>query len=105
MFYVILNPNDGPGASGTQAPLFYQECIPSLRADNVKILGYVASGANTATDIATYAGWDSSYVLDGIFFSGVSSASADYSTYSAYSTSVRTNFDSGAGYVSTLLWV
>lgn len=109
-WYIIINPASGPGASGTQPDLNYQQCIPKLHNNTVTILGYVAtnygSGTNVATDIATYAGWDSAYRPNGIFFDEASTSSSDYSTYSSWASSAQSSFTSsaGSGYVSTRLF-
>ncbi|OBZ76981.1 Spherulin-4 [Grifola frondosa] len=105
-FYIIVNPASGPGGAGTQPDSTYQECIPTLKASNVKIIGYVLTGyggrdqADVTTDIDTYAGWASSYQPDGIFFDEVSGATADFSTYSTYTSYAKQLFDSGGGFTT-----
>lgn len=105
-FYVIINPASGPGSSGSQPDASYQLCIPGIQGANVKILGYVAtgygSGTNVATDIATYAGWDSSYRPDGIFFDETSTSSGDYNSYATWAADATASFASGSGYVSSI---
>ncbi|TFK34631.1 Spherulation-specific family 4 [Crucibulum laeve] len=103
-FYIVVNPASGPGASGTQPDTNYQACIARLRTtasahgNNLKILGYVATGfgsrASTAVtaDIDTYNQWATSYRPDGIFFDEVATATSFLPTYQAYSTKVHQDF-------------
>ncbi|EIW61478.1 uncharacterized protein TRAVEDRAFT_18178 [Trametes versicolor FP-101664 SS1] len=106
-FWLIINPNSGPGKSGSQAPAEYQQCIPKLRASNVVVLGYVPTSygaakrkAGVTTDVNTYAGWKAAYKPDGIFFDEVSGDSVDLSTYTTFASRARSLFKSGKGFVS-----
>ncbi|KAF5385360.1 hypothetical protein D9615_001012 [Tricholomella constricta] len=81
-FYVIVNPDDGPGSVGAQPDQNYDKCIPSLRPSsnpNTVVLGYVdttsKSSSNILTEIDTYAAWSSSSRPSGIFFDGTSATS------------------------------
>ncbi|KAG5642557.1 hypothetical protein DXG03_002570 [Asterophora parasitica] len=76
-FYVIINPNDGPGSVGSQPDQSYDECIPSLRPSsnpNVVVLGYVVTTSKSSSriiaEIDTYAGWSSSSRPTGIYLNG-----------------------------------
>ncbi len=106
-FWAIINPNSGPGRSGSQAPTEYQQCIPKLRASNVVVLGYVPTSygatkrkAGVTADVNTYAGWKAAYKPDGIFFDEVSGKSADLATYTTFASHARSSFKSGKGFVS-----
>ncbi|KAI0637950.1 Spherulation-specific family 4 [Trametes polyzona] len=106
-FWVVINPNSGPGNRGAQAPAAYQQCVPKLRAANVKVLGYVPTGYGAAKrrggvlqDTNTYAGWKTAYRPDGIFFDEVSGNAADVSTYANYASQAREVFGRGKGYVA-----
>ncbi|TFK34632.1 Spherulation-specific family 4 [Crucibulum laeve] len=102
--YIVVNPASGPGASGTQPDTNYQACIASFRTtaaahgNNLKFLGYVATGfgfrASTAVkaDIDTYNQWATSYRPDGIFFDEVATVTSFLPTYQTYSTKVRKDF-------------
>ncbi|PIL36914.1 hypothetical protein GSI_00604 [Ganoderma sinense ZZ0214-1] len=101
-YYAVINPNSGPGGAGTQPGAEYQQCIPILRAasDSVVVLGYVPSweadsskAAGVISDVNTYAGWSSSYRVDGIFFDQVSGAASDFSAYTNYTSHARQTFD------------
>ncbi|TFK34640.1 Spherulation-specific family 4 [Crucibulum laeve] len=103
-FYVIINPNSGPGgAPGTQPDTNYQSCTASIRragasAGNAKLLGYVATGygsrtnATVTSDVDTYSQWTVSYRPDGIFFDEVATAASSLSLYQAFSNRVHQNF-------------
>ncbi|KAG6819470.1 hypothetical protein H0H93_011510, partial [Arthromyces matolae] len=82
-FYLVINPDSGPGTSGTQPNEFYDICVPQLRPSsnpNSKVLGYVQVGTRTTTaitaDIDTYAGWNTSARPSGILFDGITASSA-----------------------------
>ncbi|KAJ7619638.1 Spherulation-specific family 4-domain-containing protein [Roridomyces roridus] len=87
-FYIIINPDDGPGPSGTQPGSDFVECIPKLRVAGSRavLLGYVDTGTNITIESAidTYAGWDSAYRPSGIFLDGVSPTEKLLSTYQGY---------------------
>ncbi|KAF8885165.1 Spherulation-specific family 4 [Infundibulicybe gibba] len=103
-FYIVINPNSGPGgAPGSKPDTNYQACIAALRtagsaAQNVKILGYVATGfgARSSTDvnsdIDTYSQWAASYRPDGIFFDEGATAANLLPTYQAFSARVHQDF-------------
>lgn len=106
-FWVIINPDSGPGKHGSQAPAEYQQCIPVLRAPNVVVLGYVPTfdaAANKQSgvmeDVDTYAGWGAAYRPDGIFFDQVSGAKGDFSTYQGFVSHAGPLFRDGNGFVS-----
>ncbi|KAG6911032.1 hypothetical protein DXG01_005448 [Tephrocybe rancida] len=105
-FYVIVNPASGPGATNSQPDVNYQACIALLRTtgaasgNNVKILGYVATGfgnrASSAvtTDIDTYSNWASAYRPEGIFFDEVATSARFLTNYQTFATRVHTDFGS-----------
>ena len=102
----MISPNSGPGNAGTQPGAEYQQCIPILQAasDSVVVLGYVPSweadsskAAGVISDVNTYAGWSSSYRVDGIFFDQVSGAASDFSAYTNYTSHARQTFDFVSG--------
>jgi Spherulation-specific family 4 len=110
-FYVIVNPNSGPGAAGTQPDANYQACIAQLRTagaanGNLKILGYVPTGhaadssAAVMSQIDTYSQWSSAYRPDGIFFDEVSQLAVDLTLYQSYSSKVHADF--GTSFVSVI---
>ncbi|OCH90716.1 hypothetical protein OBBRIDRAFT_730185 [Obba rivulosa] len=107
-FYIVVNPDTGPGATGSQPSSSYQGCVPLLKASNVKLLGYVdtaeAGRASSAVeaDISTYADWESAYSVDGIFFDDVSGASSDLSTYETWTAFAKESFGGGDGFVNAL---
>ncbi|KAJ6536333.1 Spherulation-specific family 4 [Mycena capillaripes] len=89
-FYIIVNPDSGPGPSDTT----YEAAVASLRGyANALLLGYVLTGygtrdpANVTGDVQTYAGWDAASRVDGIFFDETQ-AGLMY-TYQAYADTVR----------------
>ena len=101
-YYAVINPNSGPGDANTQPGLEYQQCIPILKAasSSVTVLGYVATyeadsakAAGVLQDVHTYAQWDSSYGVQGIFFDQVSGATADFAAYQNYTGEARTTFN------------
>ncbi|KAK7028117.1 hypothetical protein VNI00_014932 [Paramarasmius palmivorus] len=71
-FWLVINPDSGPGLPQTQPNFDWTPCIPQLRSasSNVHIIGYVHTnyGAQTLdavnTNITTYAGWSSEYRPD-----------------------------------------
>ncbi|KAJ7627070.1 Spherulation-specific family 4 [Roridomyces roridus] len=89
-FYVIINPNSGPGDADSQPDPAYQTNIQTLRThSNALLVGYVLTGfgtrasADVLQDIQTYAGWDASYGVDGIFFDQTMAGfDAEYTSYS-----------------------
>ncbi|KAJ6527500.1 Spherulation-specific family 4-domain-containing protein, partial [Mycena capillaripes] len=88
-FYIIVNPDNGPGSGGSQPDENYVACIPHIRpsGSQVVVLGYVDSSTPSPaplTDIDTYAGWDSSYRPTGIFLDLVSPTVNLVSTYQSY---------------------
>lgn len=107
-FYVIVNPDSGPGAANSQPDASsYQGCIPQLKShSNVKIVGYVPTGSGSRsqsavnTDVATYAGWAAAYRPDGIFFDEVKPTSKLLSKYITYASTAKQSFDNGNGFVS-----
>ena len=101
-YYAVINPNSGPGDANTQPGLEYQQCIPILKAasSSVTVLGYVATfeadsakAAGVLQDVHTYAQWDSSYGVQGIFFDQVSGATADFAAYQNYTGEARKTFN------------
>ncbi|KAJ3523937.1 hypothetical protein NM688_g8643 [Phlebia brevispora] len=108
-FYIIVNPfsQGGPGDAGTQPAEEYQECLPTLRnlSSHITLLGYVEtewgtrSQTDIATDLATYAGWDESYIPDGIFYDHVNASSDFVTLYSTLAEDAQESFSGGDGYV------
>ncbi|KAI0356486.1 hypothetical protein OH77DRAFT_205955 [Trametes cingulata] len=106
-FWIIINPNSGPGTRGSQAPLGFQQCIPLLRAPNVVVLGYVHTSEGVASrqkgvtqDVNTYAGWNKTYRPDGIFFDEVSGQSADFATYQGFVSHARSLFTGSSSFMT-----
>ncbi|EMD33552.1 hypothetical protein CERSUDRAFT_76298 [Gelatoporia subvermispora B] len=103
-FYIVINPDSGPGAAGSQPSTSYQDCIPLLKAANVKLLGYVdtAEGGRAPSaieaDVTTCAGWESTYSMDGIFFDDVSGQEGDLSMYETWSTFAKDSINGGDGH-------
>ncbi|KAJ7500756.1 Spherulation-specific family 4-domain-containing protein [Mycena galericulata] len=89
-FYIILNPNSGPGSGGSQPDNNFVNCVPQLRpsGSNTILLGYVDTISPTSgsvdSDIDTYAGWDSAYRPTGIFLDDVTPSEESVSTYQGY---------------------
>ncbi|KAJ7479059.1 Spherulation-specific family 4 [Mycena latifolia] len=106
-FYIIVNPNSGPGGGpGSQPDTTYGPAVASLRGHaNVLLLGYVLTGygtraqADVTQDVETYAGWNTTWGVDGIFFDETQAELLF--TYQAYAYTVRAaTWASGAtGYV------
>lgn len=102
-FFVIVNPDSGPGAAGSQPDASsYQGCVTKLKTyANAHLVGYVRtrygkrSQADVQTDISTYAGWASTYSVQGIFFDEVQPTSKFLSFYTSVTSSARQSF-SGA---------
>ncbi|GLB43634.1 hypothetical protein LshimejAT787_1401460 [Lyophyllum shimeji] len=74
-FYLVINPDDGPGAAGSQPDPSYDACVPNLRPasnSNAIVLGYVNLSSKAVSsalvEIDTYAGWSSTSRPTGIFF-------------------------------------
>ncbi|KAJ7325513.1 Spherulation-specific family 4-domain-containing protein [Mycena albidolilacea] len=81
-WYIIINPNSGPGSFDQQ----YQTCVSKLPASSNQItMGFVdTKGGNVLGDIDTYAGWPSSSRPHGIYFDNVSPTTNQLSTYQGY---------------------
>ncbi|KAJ7751334.1 Spherulation-specific family 4 [Mycena olivaceomarginata] len=101
-FYVIVNPDSGPGPTDTN----YQAAVAALRTHaNVLLVGYVFTsfGARpldeVQQDIETYAGWPTASGLAGIFFDETQAGLT--STYMAYTDVARNTMWPGrtSGYV------
>ncbi|KAF8146090.1 Spherulation-specific family 4 [Mycena galopus ATCC 62051] len=93
-FYVIVNPDSGPGDPGSQPDTNYQAGVTALRTHaNVLLVGYVYTSygdrslADVEQDIDTYAGWKTAYSLAGIFFDETQPGLT--STYTAYAAAAR----------------
>ncbi|KAJ7140929.1 Spherulation-specific family 4, partial [Mycena epipterygia] len=89
-FYVIVNPDSGPGPTDTT----YQAAVAALRPyANVLLVGYVYTsyGARALDvvlpDIETYAGWPTASALAGIFFDETQAGLT--SMYTAYTDAAR----------------
>jgi hypothetical protein len=107
-FLIIINPDSGPGAVNSQPDTNYQACIAQLfttgaaSGNNVKILGYVATGfgdravSAVNADIDTYMGWTSTYRPQGIFFDQAATAAASLANYQTFSARVKTDLGSTA---------
>ncbi|KAJ6489794.1 Spherulation-specific family 4 [Mycena sanguinolenta] len=84
-FYVIVNPDSGPGLTDTN----YQGAVAALRPfANVLLVGYVLTGYGTRPldevqqDIETYAAWPPETGLAGIFFDETQAGlTSTYQTY------------------------
>ncbi|KAJ7801565.1 Spherulation-specific family 4-domain-containing protein, partial [Mycena olivaceomarginata] len=81
-WYIIINPNSGPGSFDQQ----YETCVSKLPASSNQItMGFVdTKGGNVLGDIDTYAGWPSSSRPHGIYFDNVSPTTNQLSTYQGY---------------------
>ncbi|KAJ7161844.1 Spherulation-specific family 4-domain-containing protein [Mycena crocata] len=81
-FYVIINPDNGPGS----VDLIYQECVSGLpSSENQIVLGYIdTTSGNVLGDIDTYVGWPSPSRPTGIFFDNVSPTVGQLRTYQGY---------------------
>ncbi|KAF7369689.1 putative Cell surface spherulin 4-like protein [Mycena venus] len=95
-FYVIVNPDSGPGSTDTN----YQTAVAALHAyANVLLVGYVLTsfGARpldqVQQDIETYAGWPAACGLAGIFFDETQGGLTP--TYTAYTNAARNTTWSG----------
>ncbi|KAJ6507504.1 Spherulation-specific family 4-domain-containing protein [Mycena vulgaris] len=86
-FYIIINPNSGPGSPDS----LYQGCVAALPSSANQItLGYIdVKAGNVAADITTYAGWDSAARPTGIFFDGVSASANGVSTAQDYASQAK----------------
>jgi len=89
-FYVIVNPNSGPGLTDTN----YQAAVAALHTyANVLLVGYVLTGYGTRPldqvqqDIETYAAWPAATGLAGIFFDETLAGLTQ--TYTAYTDAAR----------------
>ncbi|KAJ7732459.1 Spherulation-specific family 4 [Mycena metata] len=89
-FYVIVNPDSGPGPTDTN----YQAAVTALHAyANVLLVGYVLTGYGTRPlyevqqDIETYGGWPAATGLAGIFFDETLAGLTK--TYRAYTDAAR----------------
>ncbi|GAA95568.1 uncharacterized protein L969DRAFT_92700 [Mixia osmundae IAM 14324] len=95
-FQVVINPDSGPGSS-SQPDAEYGAGIVALKkaskSGNVQILGYVPTGYGKKSNktvikqIAQYAGWNTSYAVDGIFFD--ETIDGKYSLYKQYYDAVK----------------
>ncbi|KAJ7056092.1 Spherulation-specific family 4 [Mycena amicta] len=93
-FYIIINPDSGPGGSANSQPdTNYQSCVSTLRPaanPNVHVIGYVATGFGTRAasaveaDVLTYAGWGAAWRPSGIFFDEVQDGSGNLALYTSY---------------------
>ncbi|KAJ6618977.1 Spherulation-specific family 4-domain-containing protein [Mycena sp. CBHHK59/15] len=81
-WYIIINPDSGPGSPDQQ----YQTCVSALPpSENQITLGYIDNkSGNVVADIDTYAGWDSSSRPTGIYFDNISPTANQLSTYQNY---------------------
>lgn len=105
-FFVIVNPNTGPGDPNTQPDPVYSGCIEQVKAPNVILVGYVdtqyatRASSEILQDVATYAGWDSAYAVSGIFFDDVSATETLFAYYSGWASTAKESFNDGNGLVS-----
>ena len=58
--------------------------------------------ADVEADISTYAGWDSAYKVDGIFFDEVSGQPGDLGKYTDYVNFAKSNLDGGLVNIGTV---
>ncbi|KAJ7595230.1 Spherulation-specific family 4-domain-containing protein [Mycena floridula] len=107
-FIVVVNPNSGPGDSGSQPDSNYQSCIPKLSAsgssqNSVTLVGYVdtnygsRSSNDVLADINTYGQWSSSYKLQGVYLDRTAATSQFESAYRSYASQAQQAF--GSAYV------
>jgi hypothetical protein len=109
-FYVSINPANGPGGHpGSQPPLKFQECIPTLNKTfessvpgTTFTMGYVDTnrGKRAARavlqDIDTYARWHAPYRPNGIYFDRTPSDTASSELIGEYAQHVRDVFGEGS---------
>ena len=82
---VIINVDNGPGAT-EQPDTAFQTCIPSLKQNNSRVLGYIPTNFGSITEdeitraVALYAGWEAEYRPEGIYFDQASSEADDVAT-------------------------
>ncbi|KAJ7619662.1 Spherulation-specific family 4-domain-containing protein [Roridomyces roridus] len=94
-FYIIVNPNSGPGSAGSQPDANFVQCVPKLRpaASKTIILGYVLvtdpTSGSVTSDIDTYAGWHTAYQPDGIYLDAISPEPNLLSTNQGYVSHAR----------------
>ena len=104
-YFVIVNPNSGPGGANSQPDPTLAGCIEKLKAPNVILIGYVDTAygqrafSAVTQDVATYAGWDNAYSISGIFFDDVLATSEFFSDYSSWAATARASFNGGNGLV------
>ncbi|ESK95233.1 spherulin 4-like cell surface [Moniliophthora roreri MCA 2997] len=103
-FYLVVNPDSGPGLPQTQPNFDYTGCIPQLRnaSPNVHIIGYVHTNYGSQpvqavnTNVTTYAGWSAAYRPDGIFFDEAASNAGNVSYFSTLASQARATFGSSS---------
>ncbi|KAJ7648079.1 Spherulation-specific family 4 [Roridomyces roridus] len=93
-FYIITNPDSGPGPANSQPDANYQANIETLLGhSNAMLLGYVATGfgtrpsADVIQDIHTYLGWNATYGLAGVFLDETMAGLEDL--YKSYTAAIR----------------
>ncbi|EEB89226.1 hypothetical protein MPER_12700, partial [Moniliophthora perniciosa FA553] len=99
-FYLVINPDSGPGLPQTQPNSDYAGCIPQLRnaSPNVHIIGYVHTNYGSQpveavnANVTTYAGWSAAYRPDGIFFDEAASNAGNVSYFSTLASQARAAF-------------
>ncbi|KAJ6476397.1 Spherulation-specific family 4-domain-containing protein [Mycena sanguinolenta] len=81
-WYIIINPDTGPGPTDE----LYETCVTEIPPSvNQVIMGFVDTTAgNVLGDIDTYAGWPTSSRPHGIFFDEISPTASQLSTYQSY---------------------
>ncbi|KAF7303701.1 hypothetical protein MIND_00599500 [Mycena indigotica] len=81
-WYIIINPNSGPGNTDT----LYQGCVASLASSNNRItMGYINTrGSNVEDDINKYANWPVNARPKGIYFDFISPTSDNLNMYTKY---------------------
>ncbi|KAJ7019691.1 Spherulation-specific family 4-domain-containing protein [Mycena alexandri] len=81
-WYIIVNPDSGPGATDQ----LYQTCVSQIPpSDDQIIMGFIdTQDGNVERDIDTYAGWPSSARPAGIYFDNINPTASQLSTYQSY---------------------
>ncbi|KAK7035689.1 Spherulation-specific family 4-domain-containing protein [Favolaschia claudopus] len=82
-WYIVINPNDGPGSTSDQ---LYQDCVSRIpSSSNQIIMGFINTNrGNTLGDVDAYAGWPSSSRPRGIFFVNITPTTGQLATYQSY---------------------
>ncbi|KAL0565099.1 hypothetical protein V5O48_016938, partial [Marasmius crinis-equi] len=103
-FYLVINPDSGPGLPNTQPNSDWTGCIPQLKSasSNVRVLGYVHTSYGSqpqsavVANISTYANWSANYRPHGIFFDESPNNSGNVSYSQSLASQARSSFGSSS---------